>query len=221
MHPTVWVTPEKNPSPGKPDINEQTGQLQPATSARYVRSPTPTDLTPFWNGPTTFWTSAYSAMRSWRLLNYDYPEFAGLKNKTPDEIRAAITQKVNEMYGPPGKKGPFAGHELTEWYIRVRSGRFALGTSYTVLVFVGEPPADLHEWRESPALVGFHAVFVSSQAEHCGNCSARADSVEQSVVHINDRLEELDVLDKPEEDIEQYLRETLHWRVLKVRARSL
>ena len=56
-----------------------------------------TDLTPFWNRPSSYWSSANIC--DCRQLNYDYPEFASLNRNNPDAVRAAISKTVNWLYG--------------------------------------------------------------------------------------------------------------------------
>ncbi|KAG8900652.1 hypothetical protein FRB99_005831 [Tulasnella sp. 403] len=56
-----------------------------------------TDLTPFWNGATTYWDS--TACANWEKLGYTYPEFVGLNMGDTAAVQAAIADKVNDLYG--------------------------------------------------------------------------------------------------------------------------
>jgi tyrosinase len=226
------------------------------------------DLTPFWNGPETFWKSTSNAASDWTRFNQQYPEFVGLAGKTPAERRKAILDTVKQLYGP---EQPFftsaqvatgnlmakasnvvskvaeqvalsapavpsalsapsapsdantkistevAKDDLLDWFVRVRATRFALGMTYTVLVFLGEPPASEAEWRSSSALVGYHTVFVSSRADLCSNCQAQAQNIDEGIVRLTQRLRAEGVLSKSEQEIEAYVRQKLRWRVQKVR----
>lgn len=201
-------------------------------------------MTPFWNGGNTFWKSASEAVKDWTKFNYEYPEFVKLKGLGVSERRQAILQTVNSLYGPKlstgpmhqikaaaanvqaalsSDSGPSASLEkadMVDWFIRVRSGRFALGQSYTILLFLGEPPAEESEWRTSPNLLGIHSIFASSRASMCANCESQRDNVDEGIVHITARLEKLGLLSKPEEEIEKYVRANLHWRIQKVSFQS-
>lgn len=110
--------------------------------------------------------------------------------------------------------------DMVDWFVRIRSGRFALGGSYTILLFLGEPPASQAEWRTSPNLLGLHAVFVSSRASMCANCQSQKDNIDEGFVHITERLESLGLLSQPEEQIETYVRENLRWRIQKVGSKA-
>lgn len=203
----------------------RTGGARSRREDEYVQQPTisapshtdtTVELTPFWSGADSFWTSSDGPVRAFTALNYTYPEFAGLNLNNPGEVKTAILRIVKDLYGPPQKKGPFAGKEREHWYIRVRAGRFALGTSYTILLFIGAVPDQQSEWREAPTLVGFHSIFSSRHQQQCGNCVAQNDAVNEGVVHIDDKLEELGLTGKSDDEIEAYLKEELHWRIQKV-----
>ncbi|KAG8960489.1 hypothetical protein FRC00_000213 [Tulasnella sp. 408] len=57
-----------------------------------------TDLTPFWNGANTYWDS--NDCREFQTkLGYTYPEFVGLDLQDQTAVRAAISTRVNELYG--------------------------------------------------------------------------------------------------------------------------
>ena len=193
------------------------------------------DLTPFWNGADTFWKSASDAVKDWTKFNYEYPEFVKLKGQSQQQRRTAILQTVKQLYGPVFSTGPMhqvkaladnvqsaltgssnlERADMVDWFVRIRSGRFALGQSYTVLLLHGQPPADESEWRTSPNLLGLHAVFVSSRASMCVNCETQRDNIDEGFVHITARLEKLGLLSKPEEEFEKYVKDNLQWRIQK------
>ena len=54
-------------------------------------------LTPFWNGQTTFWSSA--AVGDTSKLGYTYPDFNGVDVGNTEATRTAISNLVNEFYG--------------------------------------------------------------------------------------------------------------------------
>ncbi|KAG9009286.1 hypothetical protein FRB90_008451 [Tulasnella sp. 427] len=56
------------------------------------------DLTPFWNGASTYWNS--NACRNFDTsLNYTYPEFVGLQGQDANTVRTKIGAIVNQLYG--------------------------------------------------------------------------------------------------------------------------
>ncbi|KAJ7476711.1 tyrosinase [Mycena latifolia] len=63
-----------------------------------------TDLTPFWNSQSDYWTS--SEVTTTSTIGYTYPEFNGLDTSDPSKVRSAIAQKVNELYGGSIAKTP-------------------------------------------------------------------------------------------------------------------
>lgn len=222
-------------------INENTGQSENYVSISFVILTLPLELTPFWNGENTFWKSADDAVKDWTKFNYDYPEFIDMKTKTKEERRSAVLDTVVDLYGPSSSRTsagkatapvaiggrllpnltPSPESNITDWFVRIRTGRFALHQSYTVLIFLGQPPIGKHEWRSSPQLLGIHGVLVSSRASMCRNCLTQQDNIDEGVVHITERLESLGLLSQPENVLERFLRSNLHWRILKVSSFSM
>jgi tyrosinase len=239
-----------------------------STSESYGSSPVLTrflDLTPFWNGATTFHRSSTAGVRDWTKLNYTYPEYQGLHGLPVNKIHDAISNIVNQLYSgnaSPAKplasfaanapeisaavaptatspdadsrvanvaafSGPaessHASHgsdahpRLLEWFVRVRSKKYALGASYSVLLFLGPPPEDQAEWRGSPNFVGLHFYFVNSSQERCANCASQGDLIDEGFVTITHALEIRGYESRSEAEIEQYLKANLEWRVQKVR----
>lgn len=93
-----------------------------------------------------------------------------------------------------------------------------LGSSFLVLIFIGEVPEDPTEWRTSPSYTGSHAAFVNSAAELCENCRDQQDIVIEGFVHLDRAITArsgLELLDPSV--VEPYLKRNLHWRVQKVR----
>jgi tyrosinase len=208
------------------------------------------DLTPFWNGSTTFYKSTESEVSDWTKLNYTYPEFVDLDGLPENQIKLAIREKVNALYGaqnpvesfaavaPPKDLAPQAfaaapvsfislmpssadaaaqaSNNFTEWYVRIRSKRFEVGVSYTVLIFLGEPPASPSQWRTSPNLAGVHAEFVNSHTEGCPNCNVQRDMVTEGFVSITESLKRRGFEHRPEAEVDAYLKENIHWRIQKV-----
>ncbi|KAJ7620093.1 tyrosinase [Roridomyces roridus] len=84
LNPGVWITPG--------EATGGTWTIPPDTKVDKN-----TDLTPFWNSPTTYWKS--SQVTATASGGYSYPEFNGLDLSNPNQLRTAIAQKVNQLYG--------------------------------------------------------------------------------------------------------------------------
>ncbi|KAJ7495027.1 tyrosinase [Mycena latifolia] len=63
-----------------------------------------TDLTPFWNSQSDYWTS--SEVTTTAAIGYTYPEFNGVDMSDPTKVRSAIAEKVNQLYGGFAAKAP-------------------------------------------------------------------------------------------------------------------
>ena len=108
-------------------------------------------------------------------------------------------------------------HGVYDWTARVEFKKYELGSSFSVLIFIGQVPENPREWRVSPSFVGSHHAFVNSAASHCANCTNQQDLVVEGFVHLNRAIAQhsgLPSLDP--EVVEPYLTQNLHWRVLKV-----
>ena len=89
--------------------------------------------------------------------------------------------------------------------------------TYTILLFLGEPPEDESEYRTSPNIVGYHTVFVSTHVDQCSNCIAQRNNRDEGIVNLTPRLKNMDYLTKSDEQIDAYLGENLKWRIQKVK----
>lgn len=111
------------------------------------------------------------------------------------------------------------------WVARVRVKKYELGTSFSVLFFLGKPadiPEDAASWRSSPAYVGGHHVFVNTAATHCENCRRQSELVVEGYVHLDRGIaRDASSLGSFEPRvIAPYLKENLQWRVQKVSSRD-
>jgi len=115
---------------------------------------------------------------------------------------------------------PTAAHEngsFLEWTARIEAKKYELGTSYSVLLFLGEVPQDSRQWRTSPHFVGAHHAFVNSAAGHCANCRNQTDILIEGFVHLNNAIVKHSSINSFEADvIVPYLTRNLHWRVIKM-----
>ncbi|KAI0322394.1 tyrosinase [Amylostereum chailletii] len=105
-----------------------------------------------------------------------------------------------------------------DWTARIQVKKYALGGSFSVLIFLGEVPEDPAQWRSSPSFVGAHHAFVNTSAERCANCRTQADVVVEGFVHLNNaiarRAPELGSFDPSV--VHPYLSRELSWRVQRV-----
>jgi len=107
-------------------------------------------------------------------------------------------------------------HGMWEWTARVEFKKYELGTSFSVLIFLGQVPQNPREWRISPNYVGGHHAFVNSAAGSCANCSNQQDLVTEGFVHLNHAIVQHSGLGSLEPNVvEPYLTHNLHWKVQK------
>ncbi|KAI0270057.1 tyrosinase [Gloeopeniophorella convolvens] len=225
INPDVWVTPgpaEKGTwtIPSNVDIDANT------------------NLTPFWNTQIGFWASAGTTRTE--ELGYSYPEFSGLDLGNADAVQAAIANYINQQYGGGSVFGTFPGapttsfaaqpaavpesaqaplaqsvpNSIQDWTVRIRFKKYELGTSFAVLIFLGEVPTDAAQWRTSPNFVGSHHAFVNGAADQCANCRNQADVESEGFVHIDAAIARLSNLRSFEPGvISPYLKKNLYWRI--------
>ncbi|KAK0223503.1 photo-regulated tyrosinase [Armillaria fumosa] len=104
-----------------------------------------------------------------------------------------------------------------DWTARIRVKKYALGGSFSVLIFLGEVPENPRSWRSSPSFVGAHHAFVNSAAGQCENCRNQADLVIEGFVHLNTAIAQRSGLGSFEPAVvEPYLKRELSWRIQKV-----
>ncbi|KAN0140456.1 Common central domain of tyrosinase domain containing protein [Lactarius tabidus] len=103
---------------------------------------------------------------------------------------------------------------IQDWTARIHFKKYELRQSFSVLLFLGEVPADASQWRTCPTFVGAHVAFVNSSADQCANCREQADLVAEGFVHLNNAIAKVSGLPSFEPDVvTPYLKENLHWRV--------
>ena len=121
---------------------------------------------------------------------------------------------------PPSTEGPTdspPNRGLWEWTARIEFKKYELGTSFSVLIFLGQVPQDPQDWRVSQNYVGGTHAFVNSVAAFCANCSNQQDVVQEGFVHLNHAIAKLSGLGSLEPNVvEPYLTDALQWRVQKV-----
>lgn len=108
-------------------------------------------------------------------------------------------------------------HGMWDWTARIEFKKYELGTSFSVLIFLGQVPENPREWRISPNYVGGHHAFVNSAAGSCANCTNQQDLVIEGFVHLNHAIVRHSGLGSLEPNVvEPYLTNNLHWKVQKV-----
>lgn len=106
---------------------------------------------------------------------------------------------------------------LWEWAARVHVQKYALGSSFSILFFLGEVPEDPYQWLISPNLVGTHQVFANSVPDRCANCRNQSQAVVEGFIHLNSGIKDHSNLNSLEPNVvKPFLTEQLHWRVMKV-----
>jgi tyrosinase len=135
-----------------------------------------------------------------------------LRNLVPSHLHphaANVHSSHSASYAPPNRGS-------WEWTARIEFKKYELGTSFSVLLFLGHVPENPRELRISPNFVGGHHAFVNSAANSCTNCRHQRDLVEEGFVHLNHGIVKLSGLGSLEPDVVvPYLTQNLHWRVQK------
>ena len=125
--------------------------------------------------------------RDWRQLNYDYDDLVAQGDPVVNQAKYLedVQGHIKRLYPgtSDGIKGT-AGYTLeddkfNDYIINVTYDRYALkGRAYAILFFIGEPPEDLSQYRESDSFVGAVYTF-SSPVETDDGSSACANCAEQ------------------------------------------
>lgn len=197
------------------------------------------ELTPFVktadNGVANYWIS--SNTQATKALNYSYPEYDGLDLATPDVVKDVITAITDRLYGnekqrhtifalSTGAVVPEASRYY-DWTVRVNVDQYAVGTSFSVLLFLGPVLPDPETWQigECDTFVGGVSAFVNCSSELCENCKRQRDEgiIIEGFIHLNRSIArmapELGTLEP--DAVKPWLKERLRWRVQKVsRARQ-
>ncbi|EMD35992.1 hypothetical protein CERSUDRAFT_74776 [Gelatoporia subvermispora B] len=163
LNPSVWVTEGDQPDGTWTISNDGPVNVQ-------------TDLTPFWDGASSYWNS--NAVRISESLRYTYPEFNDIKTSDPTEIMRVILRKVNSLYAPdysvtapaPAPRAPV--HEFHEYTVHIKFRKLELGSSFSILVNLGG------------IYVGRVSAFASRQPERCANCVSNTNKEIEGYVHL-------------------------------------
>ena len=204
-------------------------------------------MTPFYNSQETFWASAGIADTAKLGYTYpefnglDMANPAGVQKAIAgivvglygDAVLGLLpTKAVAEKFADiaAATRGTLvqapaqstiaatAAGQLWDWTARVNVKKFEIGTSFSILFFLGSVPENPKEYLISPNLVGAHHEFVNSTSERCANCKVQEDVVDEGFVHLDRGILELGNLFSLDSDkVEPYLKKELHWRTVRVR----
>lgn len=98
---------------------------------------------------------------------------------------------------------------MWEWSARIRVKPADVGSSFTVMIFLGEVPADSNEWITSPSYVGSHSAFTDNRA--------KKDTTTEGFVLLQEAIAERSGVEGFEPHVvTPYLREHLDWRISSV-----
>lgn len=101
---------------------------------------------------------------------------------------------------------------MYEWTVRACFKKYELGTSFSVVFFLGNVPDDPDEWLVCSDYVGAVHAFVSGG----GNRGHRPDTEIEGFVHLNEAIAKHSHLGSLEPSVVvPYLKQNLHWRVQK------
>ncbi|CAK5268986.1 unnamed protein product [Mycena citricolor] len=107
---------------------------------------------------------------------------------------------------------------MLDWSVRIHVQKYALPSTFCVLIFLGPVPSSPLEWRASPSYVGSHTAFVNTSSARCANCTAQAHAdggfVIEGFVHLNEALARvLSQASFEPEAVVPFLAQELSWRV--------
>lgn len=229
-------------------INSTTG-MRAASGSLYCIDVTTTALTPFWSSTSGFWSSDavrkpetfYYTYPILAGLDLSKPELARVQllDRIAQELNFAgvFPLPPSDSSGPRSQSHLNVNEQFHDWRVHIRSSKFALRGSYSIFgtstsygcpsyvtdvrpVFLGTVPEDPKEWISSPSLVGVHDIFSRHAPEQCANCSRNLDRVVEGVIFLGPALRRLGMSTMKSDELVPYLKENLHWRVLKVSTAS-
>jgi tyrosinase len=148
---------------------------------------------------------------------------AGTAQHAPAPQQHTLSTQVTATHQTVhGQSSAAPDRGVWEWTARVEFKKYELGTSFSVLIFLGQVPENPRELRTSPSYLGGHHAFVNSAANSCANCRNQRDLVIEGFVHLNHGIAKQSGLGSLEPNvIVPYLTENLQWVVQKVPCLSL
>ncbi|OJT02364.1 Tyrosinase [Trametes pubescens] len=107
-----------------------------------------------------------------------------------------------------------AARAVLAWSAHITVKKFALRGSFSVSVFLGDPPSDPEDYAASPNFVGDYAAFAHPTPERCANCTRIGDITVGGEVELTRVIvERAEVASLHPDEVVPYLRRELCWRV--------
>jgi tyrosinase len=188
-------------------------------------------LTPFLQDQNNYWTT--NAVRSWdATFGYTYPEFS---NTAGD--RNAVIGAVNNLYGPnsarskrslasysPAGKSAApssidnaklaANGSEYQYNANIQTPRFALKTSYTISIFLGQPAAEAPStWSTDANLVGTFGVLADAPTSDMTMDEIIISGSIPLTSALHAKLEVGVIASMAPEDVNAYLKANLVWKI--------
>jgi tyrosinase len=195
-----------------------------------------TPLLPFWNTPTSFWTT--NGVRDTAVLGYAYPETQRWNFPSDDAYRRAVNKTVSLLYsssarksltGATGQEGGVFAHVLgpesayTDWTILTEGSHSEFTASFYVrFSFIGIESAN-----GTPEVGSWIGILPSSN-QHGGSASTKredsADSRLKGTVSLTasllDQIAAGNLRSLDARDVVPFLTNKLTWEVYVVRLSS-
>lgn len=147
--------------------------------------------------------------RSLATWGYTYPEINDW-NQTKAQLSQSVTAQVNALYGPKPVNGVASRKHTrdvtpakgTEWFVNIAVDKFNLASSFVILIFLGDVPADSTTW----VVASIGAVLVSTPPYKRPN----AHVITHGEIALKDGLAERVI---SASDVQDYITKNLQWKV--------
>ena len=152
----------------------------------------------------------------------DTPSATSPDSGTTNPCASAGYEDSTHVAPSVGHQAGNPSYSTYEWTVRACFKKYELGTSFSVIFFLGAVPEDPDEWQVCDNFVGAVHAFVSSTAVYSANRTQRPDSEMEGFVHLNEGIAKHSNLSSFDPDVVvPYLTHNLHWRVQKVLALTI
>jgi tyrosinase len=140
-------------------------------------------------------------------FGYTYPEINDW-SQTPDELKSSVSATVNFLYNANGQNSRIkrATTGDTEWFVETSVNRWALGTTFTIFVFLGDLPKDPKDYALASNLAGISTALASNQP-----IGSMPVALTYGEIALRQSLDKAGVAS---EDIASYLTNNLQWNVV-------
>ncbi|KIY63838.1 Di-copper centre-containing protein [Cylindrobasidium torrendii FP15055 ss-10] len=185
------------------------------------------DLTPFWRTNTTYWTSndvrntVYTA-----VSGYSYPDFNNISmTASAAQTQSAISARIDRLYGQGPRSRSVQSRNLLNgsnnsisngsnpdpwvWQARVAFNPQEYGTSFEVLVFIGEVPLESDDWYGHETYVGARYAWANRSVQSLVSPSRDLSGF----IPLNDALLSQGIESLDPDSVTSYLDLALSWRI--------